>query len=164
MLFDDDVVTNGQAEAGTLSGGFSCEEGIEHLFPHLGHNTYAVVAYTDLYPVTEVFRSGCKLRLEAIVSRLSLTLGRGIEAVGDQVQEGPRDLPADTHPIHRQPDQRIAIVKNMLLQLIMVPAPRSRASRSIWSVIEALLDERIDIDRPMFARAFARVDERGERH
>jgi hypothetical protein len=52
MLLDDDVVTNGQAEASALSGGFSREEGIEHLFLDLGRNTCAVVPYPDLYPVT----------------------------------------------------------------------------------------------------------------
>ena len=81
MLLDDDVMTDGQTEASALSGGFSCEEGIEHLFPDLGRDTHAVVANADLYPVTEILRSGCKLRLEAIVNRLSLTLSRRIEPI-----------------------------------------------------------------------------------
>jgi hypothetical protein len=56
MLLHDDVMSDGQAEAGPLSGGFGREKGIEHLFPHLGRNAGAVVANRDLYAVAEVLR------------------------------------------------------------------------------------------------------------
>src|SRR5215475_11796312 len=59
MLLDNDVVTDGQAEASTLSGWFSREEGIEQLLPLLGWNTCAVVTYPNLYRVAQVFCSGC---------------------------------------------------------------------------------------------------------
>ena len=44
MLLDNDVMGDGQTEAGAPSGGFRCEEGIEHLFPDLGRNARPVVA------------------------------------------------------------------------------------------------------------------------
>ena len=81
MLLDDDVMSNGQAEAGALSGGFSREEGIEHFLLHLGWDAGAVVAYPDLYPVPQVFRSRYQLRLEVIIRRLYLTFSRRIEPV-----------------------------------------------------------------------------------
>ena len=81
MLLDDYVMTNGQAEAGALSSGFSREEGIEHFLLHLGCDAGAVVAYPDLYAVPQVFRSRYQRRLEVIVMRLSLTFSRCIEPV-----------------------------------------------------------------------------------
>src|SRR5215813_15300142 len=92
MLLDNDVVTNGQAEASALSGGFSREEGIEHLFPDLGRHTCAVVAYPDLYAVAEVLRQGGEGGFIAFAVILLFAFGRRIEAVGDQVQESPCDL------------------------------------------------------------------------
>ena len=55
MLLHDDVVSDGQTEARTLTGGFCREEGIEHLFPDLGRNAGAVVANPNFNFVTEVF-------------------------------------------------------------------------------------------------------------
>ena len=56
MLLDDDVVSDGEAKASTLSGGFGREEGIEHLFLYVRRNAGAVVANPDLYAVAEVLR------------------------------------------------------------------------------------------------------------
>jgi hypothetical protein len=44
MLLHDDVVSDGQAKASALSGGFSRREGIDHIFPDFGRNAGAVVA------------------------------------------------------------------------------------------------------------------------
>jgi hypothetical protein len=33
MLLDDDIVTDGEAEAGAFSGWLGCEEGVETSFP-----------------------------------------------------------------------------------------------------------------------------------
>ena len=44
MLFDDDVMTNGQAKRSPFSSWLGCEEGIENLLLHLGWNAGAVVA------------------------------------------------------------------------------------------------------------------------
>ena len=48
-----------EAESGPLSSRFGREEGVEHLFLHIGRNAGAVVANTDLYPVTEVSSRSC---------------------------------------------------------------------------------------------------------
>ena len=55
MLLDDDVMTDGEAEAGAFSGWLGCEEGIEHLFPDLGWNASAIVADRNLYLIAEWF-------------------------------------------------------------------------------------------------------------
>src|SRR6516165_5398375 len=55
MLFDNDVVSDGQAKAGAFACGLCREEGIEHLFPDLGRYSDAVVANPNLNFVTEVF-------------------------------------------------------------------------------------------------------------
>jgi hypothetical protein len=74
MLLHDDVVSNGQAKASALSSRFGCEEGIEHLLLNLRRNAGAVITNYDLYPVTQAFRACYQLRLEVMVSRLSLRL------------------------------------------------------------------------------------------
>ena len=60
MLLDHDVVADGKAKAGTFSGGFCGEEGIEHLFFHFSRNAGAVVADRDCDPVPEVLGSSSK--------------------------------------------------------------------------------------------------------
>ena len=92
MLLHDDVVSDGQAKASALSSGLCREEGIEHLFPDLGRNAGAVIANRDLYAVAEALRRSRKSRLMAIAIALLFALGRRVEAVGDQVQESPRDF------------------------------------------------------------------------
>jgi hypothetical protein len=54
MLFHDDVVSNGQAKAGTLASRFGGEEGIEHFLLYLGRNASAVVANPNLNFVAKV--------------------------------------------------------------------------------------------------------------
>src|SRR5262245_26717554 len=54
MLLDDDVVSDGQAKAGTLTRRFCREEGIEHLLLYLGRNAGAVIANSDLNFVAKV--------------------------------------------------------------------------------------------------------------
>ena len=92
MLLDDDVVSNGQAEASTLASGFCREERIEHLFPHFKGNAAAVVANRDLDAVAKVLRRSRKSRLKAFTVVLLFTFTRRIEADGDQVQESACDL------------------------------------------------------------------------
>src|SRR6516165_9899878 len=92
MLFDDDVVSDGQAKASALASGFCREERIEHLLLYFGRNTDPVVANRDLYAVAEVLRRGDKSRLRAFAVVLLFALGRSVEAVRDQVQKSPRYL------------------------------------------------------------------------
>jgi hypothetical protein len=76
MLFDNDVVTNGQAESSALPGGFSREEWIEHLLFYIGRNAGAVVANPDLYAVAEVLGGSRKSGLIAFAIILLFALGR----------------------------------------------------------------------------------------
>ena len=92
MLLDDDVVADREAESGTLARGLGGEKRIEHLFPHLGRNTTAVVANLDFDAVTEIFRRSRERGLVAIGPILCFALCRSIEAVGNEVEEYPRDL------------------------------------------------------------------------
>src|SRR5262249_31693758 len=81
MLLDDDVVSDGQAEAGTLSRRLRCEEGIEHLLLYLGRNADAVITDPDLYEVTEVLRRAGEGGLISLAVVLLFTFTRRIEAV-----------------------------------------------------------------------------------
>ena len=56
MLLDDDVVTDRKAEASSLSGWLSREEGIEHLFFDLRWNANSIVTDLDLHAVAKVLR------------------------------------------------------------------------------------------------------------
>jgi hypothetical protein len=92
MLLDDDVVADREAKTGPFSSRLRCEERVEHLLLHFGRNTGAVVADPDLNTVAEVLGRGSKRRLVVASIRFCFALGRRIEAVGDQVQERPRDV------------------------------------------------------------------------
>src|SRR5262245_27689391 len=54
VLLDDDVVTDGKAEAGAFASRFGGEEGIEHLFFHIRRNTGAVVADRDFHTIAKI--------------------------------------------------------------------------------------------------------------
>jgi hypothetical protein len=75
VLLDDDVVTNGQAKASTLSRRLRREKGIEHLLLYLGLNANAVVTNPDLYAVAEVLRRSSKSRRIAIATVLLFARG-----------------------------------------------------------------------------------------
>ena len=144
MLLHDDVVSDGQAKAGALSGGFGREEGIEHLLLHFGRNAGAVVANSDLNAVAEVLRRSHKGWLIAIAIVLLFALGRRIEAVRDQVQESPCDL------LREHIDLTGGRIKGPLhidLEALLLGAG------TMIGEIKALLDERVGVDQPMFARS-----------
>ena len=58
MLLDDDVMGHREAEPCSFPSRFGREEGIEHLFSHLGRDAGAVVANPDFDSVTEVLGRG----------------------------------------------------------------------------------------------------------
>jgi hypothetical protein len=58
VLLDDDVMTDGQAQSGSFTGGLGCKERIEHLLLHLGRHAGAVVADPDLDAVAEILGRG----------------------------------------------------------------------------------------------------------
>ena len=75
-----------------FSGRLRREERIEHLLLHLGRNAGAVVADPDFHAVPEVLGRGSQGRLVVASVCFRFALGRRIEAVGDQVQQRPRDV------------------------------------------------------------------------
>ena len=150
MLLDDDVVTDGQAKASAFSGRLRRKERIEHLLLHLGRNAGAVVANPDFHTVAEVLGRRSKGRLVVASICFRFALGRRIEAVRDQVQQRPCDILREhvgfTSGRIQGPFQ--GDVEALLL-----------GPRPVIGEIEALLDEGVDIDRPVLARAFARVQQ-----
>jgi hypothetical protein len=54
MLLDNDVVTDGETEAGPFASGLRREEWIEYLFLHLKRHSSAIVADPDFHTVAEV--------------------------------------------------------------------------------------------------------------
>jgi hypothetical protein len=92
MLFDNDVMTDGQAEPSPFTSGLCRKERAEKLLLDLRCDTGAVVAYPDLHPVTKTSSRSRQLRLEVIVFRLSLASSRRVKSVGDQVEQNSRDL------------------------------------------------------------------------
>src|SRR6516165_10552031 len=147
MLLHDDVVSDGEAKASAFPGRLGREEGIEHLFLHLRRNADAVVANRDLYAIAEALRRRRESRLIAIATILLFAFGRRIEAVGDQVQESPRDL------LRKYIDLTGGRIEGPLH--IDVEALLLGAGTMIGE-IKALLDECVDVDWPMLARSFAR--------
>jgi hypothetical protein len=81
MLFDDDVVTDGQTQSGSFASGLGCKERIEHLLRHLGRHAGAVVANPDFYAVAEILGCGGQNGLVATSIYFRLTPYRGVEAV-----------------------------------------------------------------------------------
>src|SRR6516164_1771711 len=146
MLLDDDVVSDGEAEASSLSGRLCREEGIEHLFPYLGWNAGAVVTHSDLNFIAKVLCRRHQGWLTAFAVVLLFALGRRIEAIGDQFQESPCDL------LRAHIDLTGGWIKGPLH--IDLEALLFRASTMIGE-IEALLDEGVGINQPMFPRSFA---------
>src|SRR5262249_55675001 len=92
MLLHNDVVTDGEPEPGSFSGGFRCEEGIEHLFLNVKRNTSAIVPDCYFDPVTEVLGAGSENGFVIFPIGFGFALGRRIEAIRDQVQKNTRDV------------------------------------------------------------------------
>src|SRR5215471_20857824 len=70
MLLDDDIVADGQAKAGTLAGRLGRKKRVKHLVFHFRRDTGAIVAYPDLYTVTEISGGRSQSGLLAVHSRL----------------------------------------------------------------------------------------------
>src|ERR1700733_8040849 len=81
VLLDDDVMTDGQAQSGSFTGGLGCKERIEHLLLHLGRHAGAVVADPDLDAVAEILGHGSQNGLVVASIRFRLTLCCGVEAI-----------------------------------------------------------------------------------
>ena len=150
MLLDDDVVTDRQAKPRPLAGGLGREERIEHLFLYLGRNAGAVVADPDFDAIAEVFGRGSKGGLVVAPIACCFALGRRVEAIGDQIKQSPRDLLREHIDL---PGSRIKGFLQRDIEALLLGA------RPVIGEIEALLDEGVDIDGPVFARALARMQQ-----
>ena len=92
MLLDDDVVTDGEAEAGPFSCGLRREEGIEHFLFHLGRNARAVVADCYLDTIAQILSCVSQSWLVIAAIAFGSAFGRCVKAIGDQIKQIPRDV------------------------------------------------------------------------
>jgi hypothetical protein len=83
MLLGHDIIANGQAEAGSLSGRFGREERLEQFVPDLGWNAGTVITDPDFDSIAEISCQHLQGRLELRVASLFPALGGGVEAVAD---------------------------------------------------------------------------------
>ena len=94
------------------------------------------------HAVTEVLGRCSQRRLVVASVRLGLTLRGGVEAVGDQVEQRPRNL------LREQIDLTGSRVKGPLqgdCEALLL------GSRSVIGEIEALIDQGVDIDRTVLS-------------
>ena len=150
MLLDDDVVADREAKPGTFSGRLGREERIEHLLLHLGRNAGAVVADPDFHAVAKVLGRGGKGRLVVAAIGFCFALGRRIKAIGNQIEQNPRDVLREH--IDLAGGRIEGPLQGDVEALLLGP-------RAVVGEIEALLDEGVDIDRPVLTRAFTRVQQ-----
>ena len=91
MLLYDDVVAHRQPKPGAFPRGLGREERIEHLFPNVVGDSGAVVVNQDFDGLAEIFLGVVQDWLKGL-PLLRLALGDGVEAVGDQVEQRPRNF------------------------------------------------------------------------
>src|SRR5215475_3586180 len=145
MLLDDDVVADGEAKASPFSSRFGREEGLEHLFLHVGRHASAIVADSDFHTITKVFGRGRESRLVVVTVGLYSAPGRSIEAVCNQIKKSPSDVLGENVC---RPGRRIKGLLELDLKTLRL------GPRSMKCEIEAFFNERIDINHPMLTRAF----------
>src|SRR5262244_1350505 len=141
MLLHNDVVTDGEPKPGSFSGRLGCEERVEHLLFYFRRNSGAIVPDCYFDPVTEVLGAGSENGFVIFPIRFGFALGRRIEAIRDQVQKNTRDVLRKDISL---PGGRIErSLQRDIEALFLGPRP-------VPSEIEALIDEGIDIDNPVF--------------
>lgn len=99
-LLYDDVVTNGETQAGSFPSWFGGEEWIEHLLLDLGWYASAVIANPDFDPIAEVSCEDSKGWFKAIIARrhrrrsVSRTCARSASTWGRTATATRIELPA----------------------------------------------------------------------
>src|SRR5262245_14982513 len=81
MLLDDDVMADGEAKAGALSGRFGREERVENLFLHVRRDAGAIIANPDFHTIAKVFGGGSEGRLVVAAVCFRSAFGRCMETV-----------------------------------------------------------------------------------
>src|SRR5262245_13294824 len=146
MLLHNDVVTDGETKPSSFSGRLRCEERIEHLFLYFRRNTGAVIPNPDFHTIAKASGRGHQGWFIAIAFILGPTLCCRIKAILDQVQKYPCDVLREYVGL---PSVRVESPPHGDVEALFF------SSCTVIGEIEALLDEGIDIDEPMFARALA---------
>jgi len=72
LLLHNNVVGHRQSEPGTFAGRLSSEEWIEHLRPHIGRDSGAVVTNANFDPIAEVSGSRAQDGLKSLVETFRL--------------------------------------------------------------------------------------------
>src|SRR5262245_44525600 len=150
MLLHNDIVTDGEAEPGSFPGGLRCEEWVEHLFFYFGWNTRAVVPNPDFHSIAKAAGRGRKGWFIATAISFGSTLCCRIKAVRDQVQKHTREILGKYVNL---PSGRVECPLHGDVEALFL------SSRTVIGEIKAFFDQCVDIDNPMFTRAFARVQE-----
>jgi len=150
MLLDDDVVTDRKAEASTFSSWLGREERIEHFFFHIRGDASAVITNGNLDTVAAVLGHCRQGGLVVAAVGLCSALSGSVKPVGNQIEQNPRNILWENVGF-------ASIGIKRLFQLDIEPLLLS--TRPVIGKIEAFLDERIDIDSPMFNRALPRVQQ-----
>ena len=148
MLFDDNVVADGKAETSPFSRRFCREEWIEHLLLHVGRDAGAVITDPDLHSVSETLRRRRQARLKAIAG-IRLAFHRRIETVRDHVQESAGNVLRKNIGFARR---RIKQPLNRNFETLLL------RPRTVPGEVQAFIDNGVDVDRPVFARGFPRVN------
>src|SRR3981189_960627 len=150
VLLDNDVEAQRKPETCAFARRFGGEEWVEHLLSHLWRNACAVVANSDFDAATEVSRRGGKRRLITIEAIFGLAFHCRIETVRDEVEQHARDLQRQQFgfagggiEILLQPD-----LKTLFL-----------GAGAVVGELEALANQRIDVDSAPLTRAIARAHE-----
>ena len=130
--------------------GLVVKNGIEDLFLHLRRDAGAVVPNPDFDTVPQVLGRGRKRWLVIATICLGSALGRRIKAIGNQIEQDPCDVLWEHVGFAGRGIKRP--LQRDIEALLFGPRP-------VIGEIEAFLNESVDIDGPVFARAFARVQQ-----
>src|SRR5262245_8515563 len=150
MLLHNYVVTDGEPKAGSFAGGLCCKERVEHLFSNFRWNTGAVIPNSDFHTIAKASCRGHHGWFVAIAVSLGSTLCCRIKAVREQVQKHPRDILGKYVGLA---SGRVECRLHGTIEALFL------SSCTVIGEIEAFLDQGIDIDDPVFPRAFARVQQ-----
>src|SRR5208282_1856826 len=148
MLLDDDVVTERKTEAGPFAGRLGRKERVEHLFLDVTGNAGPVVADSDFDTVAEVLSRGSKRWFVAASISLRFALRGCIEAVGNQIKQHPGNLLREQ--INLTGGRVKILLQGDIEALLLGPRP-------MIGEIEALLDQGVDIDRPVLSGPLTRM-------
>src|SRR5262249_11089949 len=149
MLLDDDVMADRKTKPRPFASRLCCEERIEHPFFHFRQNSVAIVSNPDFDAVAEIFCRCRQRRLIAISPIQRLALCCSIKAIRNEVEEDARNL------LWIEIGLAGSRIKRSLQGNV---EPLFLGPGTVIGEIEAFVDDGINIDWPVLARALARVE------